>query len=275
MSDSNNMLEVQAEPSAAIEASADGLLVQPASVGQQLRTARLEAKLSVTDVAQALKFSTRQIELLEQDDHAALPGMTIVRGFVRSYSRLLKLDTDALLKMLDAASPVVMAEVRPPENMGLAGVEGERQQMGPLVSMAIVVLLAALMLAGWHFFGPKPVTTHHPAVTAAPATIVPMPEATQPQPDRSEAVPAALPPAASAPMLTFAFADRSWLEVVDADAKVLHSAENPAGTQLSLSGKPPFDIVIGNATKVKLMYGERVIDLLPYIRADVARLKVE
>ncbi|MDP1525120.1 MAG: DUF4115 domain-containing protein [Rhodocyclaceae bacterium] len=262
-----------------VEAVADAPVVQQASVGQQLRAARLEAKLSITDVAQTLKFSPRQIELLELDDHAALPGMTIVRGFVRSYSRLLKLDTDALLKMLDAASPVVMADVRPPDNMGLAGVEGDRQQVGPLASLAIVVLLAALMLAGWHFFGPKPVTSNHPVAASAPATITPMP-VVSPQPAQPDAALGVAPSTASeqavaAPVLAFVFEGRSWLEVVDADAKVVHSAENQPGTQLSLAGKPPFELVVGNATKVKLTYGERVIDLLPYTRADVARLKVE
>jgi len=284
LSDSKNMAELSpdqvvtevasVDADQTSEAIVDDPVVQQDSVGQQLRAARLGAKLSITDVAQALKFSPRQIELLEQDEHAALPGMTIVRGFVRSYSRLLKLDTDALLKMLDTASPLVMAEVRPPENMGLAGVEGDRRQIGPVVSLAIVVLLAALMLAGWHFLGPKPVTSNHPAAVSAPSTITPMPVAT-PQPAQSDVAPGVVPSTVQAPVLAFVFENRSWLEVVDADAKVLHSAENPAGTQLSLSGKPPFDVVIGNAAKVKLSYGERVIDLLPYTRADVARLKVE
>ncbi len=264
----------QPETAQLVEAHADNPVVQQASVGQQLRAARLEANLSITDVAQAIKFSSRQIELLEQDEHAALPGQTIVRGFVRGYSRLLKLDTDALLAMLDTASPGLMADVRPPENMGLAGMEGDRQQIGPVVSLAIVVLLAALMLAGWHFFGPKPATSSYPAATVAPATITPMPLGTL-QPAPSDAAPGLMSPATQTLGLTFVFEDRSWLEVVDADAKVLHSAENLAGTQLSLTGKPPFDLVIGNAAKVKLTYGERVIDLLPYTRADVARLKVE
>jgi len=277
LSESNTTAEASSEP-ITVEILADEPVVQQPSVGQQLRAARLDAKLSITDVAQALKFSPRQIELLEQDDYAALPGMTIVRGFVRSYSRLLKLDTDALLKMLDASSPLVMADVRPPDNMGLAGVEGDRQAMGPVVSLAIVVLLATLILAGWHFLGPKPATSTHSAPASVPATVSPSPMATPqavPSDATTDSAPTAAPAFPPAPGLNFVFDDRSWLEVVDADAKVLHSAENPAGTQLSLSGKPPFDVVIGNAGKVRLTYGERMIDLLPYTRADVARLKVE
>jgi cytoskeleton protein RodZ len=42
-----------------------------------------------------------------------------------------------------------------------------------------------------------------------------------------------------------------------------------------VSGKPPFQIVIGNAAKVELRYDDRQIDLKPYTRAEVARLTLE
>ncbi|MBX9849941.1 MAG: DUF4115 domain-containing protein, partial [Rhodocyclaceae bacterium] len=38
---------------------------------------------------------------------------------------------------------------------------------------------------------------------------------------------------------------------------------------------PPFQLVIGNAQTVKLRYEDRAVDLLPYIRADVARLTLD
>lgn len=113
------------------EVLADTPVVAQPSVGQQLRAARLEAKLSITDVAQALKFSPRQIELLEQDAHADLPGMTIVRGFVRSYSRLLKLDTTALLKILDEASPWCWPMFGLPITWGWRGLRGSGRPWGP------------------------------------------------------------------------------------------------------------------------------------------------
>lgn len=277
MSESNTTAEISSGL-ITTETVVDEPVVQQLSVGQQLRAARLAAKLSITDVAQTVKFSPRQIELLERDQYDALPGMTIVRGFVRNYARMLKLDTEVLLKQLDATSPLMITDVRPPDNMGLAGMDGDRHTMGPMVSLAIVVLLAALMLAGWHFLGPKPVTSTHSANASVPAAASPSPVATLqavPSEATNDSASTAAPVFPLPPGLNFVFEGRSWLEVADADAKVLHSAENPAGTQLSLSGKPPFDVVIGNATKVKLTYGERVIDLLPYTRADVARLKVE
>lgn len=281
--------------SEAIPADAAGAAV---SVGAQLRKARIAANLTVGEVAHSLKFSPRQIERLEADDYAALPGSTIVRGFVRSYARLLKLDADRLLGDLDAAMPSVAVDVRPPDNMGIAAEPGGLRGMSPVLSALVALLLAAALLALWLFFGPS--ATRPPAAAnrneappkAAPvqptpaetanATIVAPAAVPAAAPDVPPAVveSAAAPPVPApvqnaAPGLHFTFAERSWVEVTDAKKQMLHSGENPAGSQLTLQGRPPFEIVIGNAGKVTLTYGERMIDLAPHTRAEVARLTVD
>jgi cytoskeleton protein RodZ len=76
-------------------------------------------------------------------------------------------------------------------------------------------------------------------------------------------------------VLWFVFEGRSWVEVVDGTKRMIHTGENPAGTELKLNGLPPFDIVVGNAAKVRLVYGDRPVDLAPHTRAEVARLKLE
>ena len=73
---------------------------QPFSVGKTLREAREQNGLSVNDVANRIKFAPRQIESLEDDDFARLPEAAFVRGFVRSYARLLDLDATRLLNGL-------------------------------------------------------------------------------------------------------------------------------------------------------------------------------
>lgn len=262
-----------------------------ASVGQRLRDARAAAGLTVAEVAQSLKFSARQILLLEADDYAALPGNTIVRGFVRSYARLLKIDGDSLLRILDAAIPSAPIDVRPPENMGVAAQPGNLREVSPIVLVAIVLLMAALLLALWHFFGPsaiRPGETAKRGEAAAQQQLFPGQDgsaASQPPLAGVAAVPAAEPASTTqepgvasetpVPSLRFVFAERAWLEVTDAAKQVLHSGENPAGSQLTLTGRPPFEMVIGNASKVTLTYGDRVVDLAPYMRAEVARLKLE
>jgi cytoskeleton protein RodZ len=272
------------------------------TLGQVLRAGREAAHLSVEDVARSVKFSVRQVEALEADDYAALPGNTIVRGFARSYGRLLKLEESALLALLNAALPsAVPTEVRTPDNMGDATEPEGLQKLPWLASLAIVILLATALLALWHFLvpgSPKPAVTtavtsqrsagDSPVAADAPAAPVsplaaPAAEPAPPVPaEQSAATPlpaegkAPQPSAeSSAPALVFVFGNRSWLEVIDANKQMLHTGENPAGTQLVLRGRPPFDIVIGNAGQVRLTYNGREVDLVPHTRADVARFKLE
>lgn len=255
------------------------------SVGQRLRAAREAAGLSVADVARSLKFGVRQVELLEADDYAALPGNTVVRGFTRGYARLLKLDADELVHLLDAQTPVAPADVRPPDNMGEANDARAERKPAPLLSAAIVIALAAALLALWHFFVPesKAPEARKAVAVAPPAPVLPAPGAA-PASAGVAPVPAAEPVVAAgggavaesaAPVLSFAFEDRSWVEVTDASRQKLHSGENPPGSRLTLTGRPPFDIVIGNATKVTLTYEGRSVDLAPHTRADVARFRLE
>jgi cytoskeleton protein RodZ len=250
-----------------------------ASVGVQLRRAREEAKLSLDAAAQAVKFSTRQIEALEADDYAALPGRTIVRGFVRSYARLLKLDAEALLRELETLMPSGPIEVRPPDDYGVAHQPGDTRKLSLLMAFALVLVLASALLALWHFFGPSvssPTTTlvggQQQEVTVPPPL---PPDGSISAPSAALQTPAPGPAEPALPALHFVFADRSWLEVTDANKQLLHSSENQAGSQLSLDGRPPFEIVIGNAGKVTLSYRGQPVDLTPYMRADVARLKLE
>jgi cytoskeleton protein RodZ len=81
--------------------------VTPAlNVGAVLRDAREHGGLSVEDVAGRLKFSPRQIAALEEGDYSQLQGTTFLRGFVRSYAKLLQLDEEPLLAALPGVSAV-------------------------------------------------------------------------------------------------------------------------------------------------------------------------
>ena len=79
------------------------------NVGMVLREAREAMGLSVHDIANRIKFAPRQVEALEANDFANLPQATFLRGFVRSYARVLQLDEASLIAALpvDPASRVV------------------------------------------------------------------------------------------------------------------------------------------------------------------------
>ncbi len=68
-----------------------------AKAGHLFRDARLAKNLSVQDVSNSLRLSTKQIEALENDNYLVLPAAMIVRGFMRNYARLLSVDAAPVL----------------------------------------------------------------------------------------------------------------------------------------------------------------------------------
>ncbi len=74
------------------------------TAGAQLSAARAQLGLSVQQVADQLKLSQRQILALENNQFDDLPKMVIVRGFVRSYAKLLKLDPLTVINSLPSES---------------------------------------------------------------------------------------------------------------------------------------------------------------------------
>jgi cytoskeleton protein RodZ len=82
------------------------------------------------------------------------------------------------------------------------------------------------------------------------------------------------PPAVSAAPLQLSYQGPSWTEIRDRDGQVLLSRLVPAGSQQAVQGAAPFDIVIGNASAVTLVYRGKPVDLMRYTRQNVARLQL-
>jgi len=75
------------------------------NVGKTLCEARERLGMSVHDVAERIKFAPKQVEALEANDFSHLPQATFLRGFVRSYARVLHLDEVPLIAALPTAEP--------------------------------------------------------------------------------------------------------------------------------------------------------------------------
>jgi cytoskeleton protein RodZ len=122
--------------------------------GAQLASYRKLKSLSVEDVASYLKLAPRQVHAIEADDYAALPGMAITRGFIRTYAKLLAIDPAPLLDAL------------PKQEMRLGAVAGsDRVQKSTfnesslplrdrnkILPLAIAVAVAAAIAAGGFYF---------------------------------------------------------------------------------------------------------------------------
>jgi cytoskeleton protein RodZ len=81
--------------------------------------------------------------------------------------------------------------------------------------------------------------------------------------------------ASGAATLRFRFKGESWVEIRDAQGKVLLSRLNPRGTEAEVAGRPPLRVIVGNAPDVQVLYNEREFPLEPHTKVAVARFTVE
>jgi cytoskeletal protein RodZ len=72
------------------------------TVAEQLRTAREAKKLTVQQVADATKIRTDHIRALEEGNFSAFSAPVYIRGSVKNYATLLKLDLPQITAALDA-----------------------------------------------------------------------------------------------------------------------------------------------------------------------------
>ena len=116
------------------------------------------------------------------------------------------------------------------------------------------------------------------AVNAAPAPESAVNTASAPMAMTSpEPLPASItaPAPAIARALRFQFDANAWVEVKDGTGSVLQRKMNRKGSILTLLGQPPFTLEVGNASKVRMTYNGRPLDLKPYSVGNVARFSLE
>src|SRR6478735_6808823 len=73
-----------------------------ASVGEQLRAAREKQGLSIAQIADRTKLRSDHVRALEAGNFDVFAAPVYVRGFVRSYANLLRLDSAGVLRELEA-----------------------------------------------------------------------------------------------------------------------------------------------------------------------------
>lgn len=118
------------------------------SPGQLLRNARKAAKLDVRTVADTLHLLPRQIEALEQDHYAMFSADIFCKGYIRSYGKLLGLDTDELLASYEQQCP---ADTWPVEDLKIAAPRAQLQRsqrwMYSISTAALLAVISLLWLA--------------------------------------------------------------------------------------------------------------------------------
>jgi cytoskeleton protein RodZ len=271
----------------------------PQSPGRLLAAARQARGMTVTEVALRLKFAPRQIEALEADRYDVLRGPSMVRGMIRSYAKLIGADPGPLLDALHRqlnAGPVTMQ----PRAMEVPFPKVTPKGSFVYVMLSAVVVIAVVSVVVEWVLRPS-VPGSAAATRPAPAARVETPpvaprEAAPTPPPIGDPAPALAPSPVPAPApaaeprrstaiqhetvlnakrIELVFDRESWVEIKDADGRIVFSQLNPPVSRRNVVGEAPFSIIIGNATGVKLRYNNTDVDLAPYTRTDVARLTLK
>ena len=125
---------------------------QSISVGDSLRNARMVSGWAVSDVAKKLNLTPSAVEFIEANQFERLPGTTFARGYIRSYAKILGLDSNQLAQQFDQQfiGSTTTSSVQSIDRVG----EARRVSRGMLQFSLFVVLLIILGAAyyAWEVF---------------------------------------------------------------------------------------------------------------------------
>jgi cytoskeleton protein RodZ len=271
----------------------------PATLGEQLRAARLRQDLTVEQLSTELRIEAKQLHALEENRFEQIGVPVFVKGYLKQYGTRLGLEVADLLALYYKQTTLADVQVQPSRTITL---RDERQitswVLAAIVLVTVIVGLAAWWWNGGSFDGVLPTggtAAPAPAAEATPTSVQPPPTRAQPEPERpapapeqrpvpledagpavEPAAPAAPPPetvvfeapdesddARAGPAVTIpldlVFDAESWAEITDARGERLLFGLNTAGRNVTVRGEPPFSIVLGNADSVRL-----TVDGAPY-----------
>lgn len=127
------------------------------SLGQTLAKARAEQSLSFEDIATRLKLNHSQITKLENDEYQTLGPETFVRGYIKSYSALLGLDSEQILALYQ--TPDVPEQKRNMKSFSRRTEKEANDNRLMVVSYLVLIVFVGLSLFWWWQTASKPDTS--------------------------------------------------------------------------------------------------------------------
>ncbi|MCZ6762969.1 MAG: DUF4115 domain-containing protein [Gammaproteobacteria bacterium] len=245
-----------------------------AGPGQQLRQAREAQGLAIAQVAAELHLGENQIDALESERFELIGAPVFVRGHLRNYASLLKLDSEQLLGHMQplGTDPSPAAFSTEVEMAMQRDRRVRRIKLAAGFVIAVVVLLYVGLwivervndLYGAELAGPPPIIVPQAAGGEAAGDVdtpgsavqsIELPAAAADAEAVEEPL-AAEPPVQVAPStkrLTVRFNRASWIEAYDARGRRLIYEMGAAGSERTLTGVPPVEIFLGFADGVEIL----------------------
>ena len=116
------------------------------STGVRLRNAREQLGLSQQAVAERLCLKVSTVRDIEEDKAPADLASTFLRGYIRSYAKLVHIPENELLPLMEKQAPVRAAKVAPMQTFSLG--KRRKKRDGWLMSFTWLVLFVVVGLTG-------------------------------------------------------------------------------------------------------------------------------
>ncbi|MGA6148481.1 MULTISPECIES: RodZ domain-containing protein [Stenotrophomonas] len=257
--------------------------------GARLRQAREAAGLTLESVGQQLRMPVQVVRSLEEEQWQRLGAPVFVRGQLRSYARLLKVDINDLLEQAHigpVVPPQLVSHTHTPRARRIAESLGRRALY---VGITAVLAVPVWFATRGHFDGTAN-TPNTASLDVIPAAVpvaggdtppaAPAPVSSEPPkpaaPYLASLTPVPRPASAAAPAgaLTLQFKGDSWVDIAAPDGTTVEKALVKSGETRSFTPGQVARMVLGNASAVEVQQGGTIVDLSPYQRANVARFTV-
>lgn len=255
--------------------------------GSMLAAERKKQGKTVEEIAAELNLSIAQIKTIELDQTDGLPEPTYVRGYIRSYANLLKMDTERVLK--NYLNPNWQQGTNlddMPRGIPNADELSDRRWLTPgkLVSILLLLALAAFLwfsgiLAG--ILGEKKVPLANQSdvssellVTADDGETLVEQFVVQQGEDDEIVVPSENSEQEAGNELVLNFTQTSWVDIRDEEDNRLAYKSYAEGEDLTLNNDGVMSIFIGNADGVTVAVNGEPFSLAEHREGVYAKFSV-
>ncbi|AMG59454.1 cytoskeleton protein RodZ [Pantoea vagans] len=119
------------------------------STGERLRLAREQMGLTQQNVAERLCLKLSTVRDIEEDKSPADLASTFLRGYIRSYARLVHIPEEELLPMMAKQTPVRAAKIEPMQRFSLGKRRKKRDGWLMIFTWLVVFVVVGLTGAWW------------------------------------------------------------------------------------------------------------------------------
>ena len=269
------------------------------TVGQILKNHREQANVSIATIAAPLKLSELQIKRLENDEFTLLGPITFVKGYIKNYCRELKVDSAPILAMMPAPP-----EPTKPANMQSFSRRTEKEASDSRLMFFSYLILAIVIgsSALWFWQNATPIEEQTSNINVANSKMSER-QAAQPsiseQQQQAEIDDESLLESQStssetstspeivketAPIVSNSasqedasstivmnFNGESWVEIYDGEGEKIAFGVKKAGYIMTVSGTPPFSVVLGKHDAVDITLNGEPVDVSAFPQNRLAK----